>query len=161
MRLVAYFEDIFSIHISKTVMCGLQIVDCLSHIAIGCKYECFQTFIAVFDLWNARIILAKIARSWRCLVYLHFLFCRFPKDVTELEHPLVSYTAARRIETGWVLWFLWIGCMQARNVLCLNRSPLCVEELVVHLPSYYSYLLWESIYSTSHTNGCTCQLHPK
>ena len=47
---VANFEDVFAIYVTKTIVSGLEIVQSLSHIALGCEDYRLETIVGVGNL---------------------------------------------------------------------------------------------------------------
>ena len=54
MGLVTDFENVISGYETKARVCGLEVVDCLSHVPFGGKYQCRQPIVVVFDLPQKR-----------------------------------------------------------------------------------------------------------
>jgi hypothetical protein len=48
--LITDFEHVILRYETETGVGGLEVVDCLSHISLGCEYECGETFIVAFNL---------------------------------------------------------------------------------------------------------------
>lgn len=54
MGLVTDFENVISGYETKARVCGLEVVDCLSHVPFGGKYQRRQAIVVVFDLPQKR-----------------------------------------------------------------------------------------------------------
>ena len=73
MRLVAHLEHVLAVHVSEAVVCGLQIVDGLSHVALGSKYDRLKTVVRVAQL-------LELAQLQQPLQYLFVAEFRVAQD---------------------------------------------------------------------------------